>query len=95
MQNVVFLSPTTAKAGFDSRPEQDSLVVCNKSTQALVPGMELTTHPHLSPSLRMSGAIPPLHLHASMALTRAVMGKLFRSGQKKNRRAIMIYYKTQ
>lgn len=70
MQNVNFLSPTTAKAGFDSRPEQDSLVVSRKSRQALVPEMEMTTHPHLNPSLRTSRAIPPLHLYASMVLTR-------------------------
>jgi hypothetical protein len=49
-QNV-FLSPTTAKAGFDSRPGQDSLVVSSKSRQALLPGMELTTHPPINPSL--------------------------------------------
>ena len=68
MQNVIFLSSTTAKAGFDSWPGQDSLVVFTKSRQALVPGMELTTHPHLNPSSRMSTAIPPLHLYVSMAL---------------------------
>ena len=69
MHNFIFLSPNKAKAGFDTRPGQDNLVVSRKSRPALVRGMELIPHPHLNPSLRMSRAIPPLNLYPSMALT--------------------------